>query len=187
MDDPIIVRSFGNEQYCGCTGSPADSHTTLWITVYFISHFRLVFSPPLSTCPKKEKKRSEFPYASSEITIAWFFTNRHHETALSSAAGSVAVFINWNTLDRRMIHMVCFNHSDFYYFLPTLFRDESWFTLSTYGLLEFHWFLLNLDFERSIAKFWRTSDHHHGYEEPKTFADYIKPEYRYGKLNEKRT
>jgi cytochrome c oxidase subunit 5b len=22
-------------------------------------------------------------------------------------------------------------------------------------------------------------DHHHGYEEPKTFADFVKPEYRY--------
>ena len=31
--DPIWVKSFGEEQYVGCTGSPADSHVTLWITV----------------------------------------------------------------------------------------------------------------------------------------------------------
>lgn len=33
MDDPIVVRSFGEEQYLGCTGSPADSHVTIWLTV----------------------------------------------------------------------------------------------------------------------------------------------------------
>ena len=27
-------------------------------------------------------------------------------------------------------------------------------------------------------------DHHVGYEEPKTFVDYVKPEYWYGKLTE---
>ncbi|KAI9705284.1 MAG: Cytochrome c oxidase subunit 4 [Bogoriella megaspora] len=33
LDNPIVVRSFGDEQYIGCTGSPADSHVTLWATV----------------------------------------------------------------------------------------------------------------------------------------------------------
>lgn len=33
--DPIMVRSFGDEQYAGCTGSPADSHVTIWLTVSF--------------------------------------------------------------------------------------------------------------------------------------------------------
>jgi hypothetical protein len=32
-EDPIVVNSAGNEQYCGCTGFPADSHNVLWITV----------------------------------------------------------------------------------------------------------------------------------------------------------
>ncbi|KAL8937383.1 MAG: hypothetical protein Q9216_004453 [Gyalolechia sp. 2 TL-2023] len=32
LDDPIMVKSFGEEQYCGCTGFPADSHTVLWQT-----------------------------------------------------------------------------------------------------------------------------------------------------------
>ncbi len=31
LKDPIVVRSFGDEQYLGCTGSPADSHGTLWL------------------------------------------------------------------------------------------------------------------------------------------------------------
>ncbi|KAF2708072.1 COX5B-domain-containing protein [Pleomassaria siparia CBS 279.74] len=33
LEDPIVVNSAGNEQYCGCTGFPADSHTVLWITL----------------------------------------------------------------------------------------------------------------------------------------------------------
>jgi cytochrome c oxidase subunit 5b len=33
LDNPIIVRSFGDEQYAGCTGYPADSHVTIWLTV----------------------------------------------------------------------------------------------------------------------------------------------------------
>lgn len=33
LDNPIVVRSFGDEQYAGCTGYPADSHVTIWLTV----------------------------------------------------------------------------------------------------------------------------------------------------------
>ncbi|MCJ1294712.1 Cytochrome c oxidase subunit 4 [Xylographa carneopallida] len=33
LDNPIIVRSFGDEQYAGCTGYPADSHVTIWLTM----------------------------------------------------------------------------------------------------------------------------------------------------------
>jgi uncharacterized Zn-finger protein len=33
LDNPITVQSFGEEQYLGCTGCPADSHTTIWLTV----------------------------------------------------------------------------------------------------------------------------------------------------------
>lgn len=33
LEDPIMVKSFGEEQYCGCTGCPADSHWTIWLTV----------------------------------------------------------------------------------------------------------------------------------------------------------
>jgi cytochrome c oxidase subunit 5b len=33
MEDPIIVRSAGEEQFAGCTGFPADSHNTTWLRV----------------------------------------------------------------------------------------------------------------------------------------------------------
>jgi len=33
LKDPIVVRSAGEEQYVGCTGVPADSHTQLWMVV----------------------------------------------------------------------------------------------------------------------------------------------------------
>merc|ERR1712225_206049 len=33
LDNPIVVKSFGDEQYAGCTGFPADSHNVIWLTV----------------------------------------------------------------------------------------------------------------------------------------------------------
>jgi len=33
LEDPIIVKSAGDEQYVGCTGFPVDSHTVVWLTV----------------------------------------------------------------------------------------------------------------------------------------------------------
>ncbi|KAK1841805.1 cytochrome c oxidase subunit Vb [Colletotrichum chrysophilum] len=42
MENPIPVRSAGDEQYLGCTGAPADSHVTLWLTVR---------RPPAAACP----------------------------------------------------------------------------------------------------------------------------------------
>ncbi|EEP76936.1 cytochrome c oxidase polypeptide IV [Uncinocarpus reesii 1704] len=33
LDNPIMVKSGGPEQYVGCTGYPADSHTVIWLTV----------------------------------------------------------------------------------------------------------------------------------------------------------
>jgi len=33
LDNPIIVHGAGDEQYAGCTGYPADSHTVIWLTV----------------------------------------------------------------------------------------------------------------------------------------------------------
>lgn len=32
VDNPITVKSFGDEQYLGCTGYPADSHVVIWLT-----------------------------------------------------------------------------------------------------------------------------------------------------------
>lgn len=39
LDNPIMVKSFGDEQYAGCTGYPADSHVTIWLTVCFVLVF----------------------------------------------------------------------------------------------------------------------------------------------------
>ena len=33
LDDPILVRSAGDEQLAGCTGYPADSHGVIWLGV----------------------------------------------------------------------------------------------------------------------------------------------------------
>ncbi|OCK83395.1 cytochrome c oxidase polypeptide IV mitochondrial precursor [Lepidopterella palustris CBS 459.81] len=33
LDHPIVVKSFGDEQYAGCTGYPADSHVVHWLTM----------------------------------------------------------------------------------------------------------------------------------------------------------
>lgn len=44
LDNPIIVKSFGDEQYLGCTGCPADSHVVIWLTT---SRDR-----PLERCPE---------------------------------------------------------------------------------------------------------------------------------------
>lgn len=33
MNDPIFVRSAGEEQYAGCTGYPVDAHPVIWLTV----------------------------------------------------------------------------------------------------------------------------------------------------------
>ena len=33
LDNPIVVKSAGDEQFAGCTGYPADSHVTLWLSV----------------------------------------------------------------------------------------------------------------------------------------------------------
>ncbi|KAI4845087.1 hypothetical protein E4T45_07870, partial [Aureobasidium sp. EXF-8846] len=44
MKEPIVVRSFGDEQYVGCTGCPADSHVVAWLTM---SRDR-----PIERCPE---------------------------------------------------------------------------------------------------------------------------------------
>lgn len=44
MQDPILVRSAGDEQYAGCTGYPRDSHEVNWLTM---SRER-----PIERCPE---------------------------------------------------------------------------------------------------------------------------------------
>lgn len=47
LDNPIMVKSAGDEQYAGCTGYPADSHVVTWLGVRSFSsllsaRFRLI-------------------------------------------------------------------------------------------------------------------------------------------------
>ena len=44
LDNPIVVKSYGDEQYMGCTGSPADTHVVIWLTA---SRDR-----PIERCPE---------------------------------------------------------------------------------------------------------------------------------------
>jgi len=44
LQNPIIARSFGKEHYVGCTGFPADSHVTMWMT--------LSKDRPIERCPE---------------------------------------------------------------------------------------------------------------------------------------
>ncbi|KAI1005389.1 hypothetical protein K3495_g2826 [Podosphaera aphanis] len=44
MENPIIVKSAGEENYAGCTGFPADSHNVIWLTVSR--------SRPIERCPE---------------------------------------------------------------------------------------------------------------------------------------
>ncbi|KIE01636.1 subunit IV of cytochrome c oxidase, partial [Metarhizium majus ARSEF 297] len=44
MENPIMVRSAGDEQYAGCTGSPADSHVVTWLG--------LSKERPIERCPE---------------------------------------------------------------------------------------------------------------------------------------
>ena len=46
LDNPIIVKSFGEEQYAGCTGYPVDSHVTIWLTVRPPPKFPLIIRKP---------------------------------------------------------------------------------------------------------------------------------------------
>lgn len=42
MENPIMVRSAGEEQFAGCTGYPADSHVVHWLRVSW--NFRSTWS-----------------------------------------------------------------------------------------------------------------------------------------------
>ncbi|KAL2126634.1 hypothetical protein VTI74DRAFT_487 [Chaetomium olivicolor] len=44
MENPVMVRSAGEEQYAGCTGVPADSHNVIWLT--------MTRERPIERCPE---------------------------------------------------------------------------------------------------------------------------------------
>jgi cytochrome c oxidase subunit 5b len=33
MKDPIVIKAWGEEQYVGCCGVPADTHNQIWMTI----------------------------------------------------------------------------------------------------------------------------------------------------------
>ena len=54
LENPIIVKSAGDEQYAGCTGYPADSHVTIWLTVRTspnLAHVGIVAYGDSNRCP----------------------------------------------------------------------------------------------------------------------------------------
>ncbi|KAK4039399.1 cytochrome c oxidase subunit VB-domain-containing protein [Parachaetomium inaequale] len=44
LEDPIMVRSAGEEQFAGCTGFPADSHNVIWLM--------MTRERPVERCPE---------------------------------------------------------------------------------------------------------------------------------------
>ncbi|KAL2255399.1 hypothetical protein VTK26DRAFT_3448 [Humicola hyalothermophila] len=44
LENPVMVRSAGEEQYAGCTGVPADSHNVIWLT--------MTRERPVERCPE---------------------------------------------------------------------------------------------------------------------------------------
>ncbi|KAK4167764.1 cytochrome c oxidase subunit VB-domain-containing protein [Cladorrhinum sp. PSN259] len=44
VDNPVLVRSAGEEQYAGCTGVPVDSHNVIWLT--------MTRQRPIERCPE---------------------------------------------------------------------------------------------------------------------------------------
>ena len=51
LDNPVLVRSAGDEQYAGCTGVPADSHGVIWLGVSRIPPHRLKSIPSPADLP----------------------------------------------------------------------------------------------------------------------------------------
>lgn len=80
VEDPVMIQSFGEEQYCGCTGIPADSHHVKWLTVCLCCLLGSLFK--------------------FLGTIA--DGNRSPVTALSDVVSSVVAATGWNILDPNM-------------------------------------------------------------------------------------
>lgn len=59
VDNPIMVKSAGDEQYAGCTGYPADSHVVNWLGVR-------LSSPPPRPAREKPPRPGENPKEKKE-------------------------------------------------------------------------------------------------------------------------
>ncbi|KAG7290085.1 Cytochrome c oxidase subunit 4 [Staphylotrichum longicolle] len=49
LNDPIMVRSAGEEQFAGCTGFPADSHNVIWLRLL---PPKMTRERPVERCPE---------------------------------------------------------------------------------------------------------------------------------------
>lgn len=78
FEDPVVVRSAGDELQVGCTGVPADSHVVRWAVV----------------CRSKSDRSKSTHFS------------RYRSLDHSSDATSAAVFTRWNTSDQQMTHMI---------------------------------------------------------------------------------
>ena len=72
LDDPIMVKSFGDEQFAGCTGYPVDSHVVIWLGVC------LVFLPPPFTPSHPQFQQPQPTYL--------FLTNNNENTDVPRTA-----------------------------------------------------------------------------------------------------
>lgn len=71
LDNPIIVRSFGDEQFGGCTGYPADSHVVKWLVVRPRSHIYPYFPPrPFTILPLAHQLESHLTPSNNQMSRA---------------------------------------------------------------------------------------------------------------------
>ncbi|ROW04969.1 hypothetical protein VPNG_07014 [Cytospora leucostoma] len=73
LQDPILVRSAGEEQYAGCTGFPKDSHSVLWLTI--------TRDRPIERCPECGSVY-KMEYVGPEETHDHHGHDHHHDPAL---------------------------------------------------------------------------------------------------------
>lgn len=128
LDNPIMVRSAGEEQYAGCTGYPVDSHEVLWLTVRFdCSHDRGL--PRGLSQNAHDTPKSVLPPISTDA-----------------------------------------NHT----FSPKMTKEHPVERCPECGSV------YKMDYVGPEDDGHGHGHDHHGYVEPKTFADFVKPEYTSG-------
>ena len=139
FEDPIVVKSAGEELQCGCTGSPADSHGVRWCVVCLTCHPTGVGSGIGYTPSPAHSSSSRAP--ADKISYRYLVIDR------LSAAMSVEVVS------------------------PTISRDLAYYQML---VLTF-----SLVYKMQYVGPLEEDEHHHGYTEPKTMADYVGEDYWY--------
>ena len=182
MENPIMVKSAGDEQYAGCTGCPADSHVVNWLTVRFTSMNPHLPRPSLTPLfPNRSRLSravsSNASCLSSERSSSENATNRIFLPCLIDVAQP----------PHRTLHRVRKCVQDGIHWSTGWSARSSWTWVHASQLISLRVLVLRCELACSCRK-WEANiemtDHHddgvHSYEgEPKTFADYIKPEYLY--------